>query len=36
MYLQKTVSIFHKDYPEKQIAILALSDSIPPMAKPTI
>ena len=36
MYFRKIVSIFHKNYSEKPIAILAPLDSAPPMDKPTI
>ena len=36
MHLRKMVSTFHKDHPEKPIAISASLDSAPPMAKLTI
>ena len=35
MHLQKMVSTFHKDHPEKPTATSAPLDSAPPMAKPT-
>ena len=36
MHLQKIVSTFYKNHPEKPTAISAFLDSAPPMAKPTI
>ena len=36
MHFRKTVSIFHKDYPEKSTAISASLDFTLPIAKPTI
>ena len=36
MHLQKMVSTFHKDYPEKPTATSVPLDSAPPMAKLTI
>ena len=35
MHLQKMVSTFHKDHPEKPTATSVPLDSAPPMAKPT-
>ena len=36
IYLQKMVSIFHKNYPEKPTATLVPLDFAPPMAKPIV
>ena len=36
IHLQKMVSTFHKDHPEKPTAISAPLDSAPSMAKPTV
>ena len=36
MHLQKMISTFHKDHPEKPTVISASLDSAPPIAKPTI
>ncbi len=36
IHLQKFISIFHKEYPEKPTVISPFLDSAPPMARPMV